>query len=101
MKKINLKITKANIKNGERANPGNCPIANSIRGKIKNVIYVSVMPGEATIKVKQGKTIAAYKGILPKKGYNFIKNFDVGSKVSPFTLSLKFDRIGKELLHLV
>ena len=95
MKKLDLKITKANIKNGERTNPGKCPIANSIKDTVKNLIYVSILPGEATIKVKNGKNITAYRGALPKRGYNFIKSFDDGSIVNPFNLTLELKKLNK------
>lgn len=101
MKKLNLKITKANIKNGERTNPSKCPIANSILEKVRNAIYVSVLPGEATIKVKNGRNTIAYRGALPKDGYEFVKSFDDGLKVNPFSLTLKLNKLSKKLSQLV
>lgn len=101
MKKLDIKITKANIKNGERTNPGKCPIANSIVENVDNVIYVCVLPNEATIKVKRGKKITAYRGALPATGYNFVRNFDDGLKVLPFALHLELKKLDKKIADLV
>jgi len=101
MRKINLKITKANIKSGERTNPGKCPIANSIMENMRNVIYVCVLPNEATVKVKNGKSITAYRGSLPAVGNNFVRNFDDGLRVQPFNLTLQLNKLSKKIAELV
>jgi len=101
MKKINLNITKDNIKNGERTNPGKCPIANSVMDTVKNVIYVSILPQEATIKVKTGKKIEAFRGKLPEKAFNFIRNFDDGLRVNPFNLTLELNKLDKKIAEIV
>lgn len=101
MRKTSLRITKANIKNGEQANPGKCPIANSILENIKNVTFVSVLPDQATIKVKRGNKIQAYKSVLNNKAKKFIKNFDDGEAVIPFLITLNFKKISKEFAELV
>ena len=101
MRKLNLKITKANIRNGERTNPGKCPIANSILEKVKNVIYVCVLPNEATIKVKNGKNVVAYRGKLDASGHNFVRNFDDGLRVNPFSLKLELNKLPKKIAELV
>lgn len=101
MRKLNLKITRANIKEGERTNPGKCPIANSIMESVRNVIYVCVLPNEATIKVKKGNKVTAYRGSLPANGHNFVRNFDDGLKVVPFSLELKLDKLAKKIADLV
>ena len=101
MKKLNLRITKANIKNGEQTNPGKCPIANSIIENVKNVIHVCVLPNEATIKVKNGNRVTAYRGKLPTKAHSFVRNFDEGLKVKPFVLSLELNRLNKKIAELV
>jgi len=101
MKRLQLKITRANIKNGEQANPGKCPIANSLIENIRNLIYVSVLPNEATIKVKNGKSITAYRGSLPEKGNSFVKNFDGGKRVNPFSLTLELKKLNKNLADVI
>lgn len=101
MRKTSLRITKANIKNGEQANPGKCPIANSIVENIRNVTFVSVLPDQATIKVKKGNKIQAYKSALNNKAKTFIKNFDDGETVNPFFLTFNFKKISREFAELV
>jgi len=101
MKKVELRITKKNIKNGEQTNPGKCPIANSIIESIRNIIYVSVLPNEATFKVKRGKKILTYRGKLPEKGNMFVRNFDDGLKVKPFKLSFLVSKLDKKVADLV
>jgi len=101
MRRLNLSITRANIKWGEQANPSKCPIANSIKDSIKNVTYVCVLPNEATIKVKRGKNILSYKSKMPAEGNNFVRNFDDGFKVTPFKLTLELSKLKKEIAALV
>lgn len=101
MRNIKLKITRANIKNGEPVNPGKCPIANSIMEKVKNVYYVRVLPNEAAIKVKNGNSITTYRSILPKKANAFIKKFDDLQKVKPFKLTLNLSKVNKSLAELI
>jgi len=100
MRKLTLNITKANISNGRQANPGKCPIANSLRENIANITHVSVLPNEASIRVKKGKKILAYKSKLTSKAYNFIRKFDDGKRVKPFSLTLDFVQ-QKNLVDLV
>ena len=90
MGKLKLNITKANISNGSKANPGKCPIANSLKDSILNITQVSVLPNEASIRVKRGKKILCYKSKLSTKAYNFIRKFDDGRRVKPFSLTLDF-----------
>lgn len=101
MRKTSVRITNSNIKNGEQANPGKCPIANSLKDNIKNLTFVSVLPNETTIKVKKGNRITAYKSTLNSKAKTFIKNFDDGEAVKPFSLTFNFKRISNSLAELV
>jgi len=101
MRNINLKVTRANIKNGEPVNPGKCPIANSIMEQVKNVYYVRVLPEEASIKVKQGNKIITYKSTLPKVANTFIRMFDDGTRVKPFSLNLNFKKINNKIANLI
>lgn len=101
MKRVSLNITKAHIKNGVAVHPGKCPIANSIIENVKNVYYVSVLPDQVAIKVKTGKKITAYKSATPKLANTFIKRFDDGQKVTPFSLKLSFEKVNKNFYDLV
>jgi len=91
-KNINLNITKTNIKNGERANPGKCPIANSIRDNVKSLVNVHVLPDNIFFVIKENKENVAYTTKTPYTGNQFIKKFDDGKKVRPFKLELNFTK---------
>jgi hypothetical protein len=98
--KVNLTITKENINSGIRAMPGACPIANSITESVNNITYVSVLPYDATIKVKKGNKLEAYRAIMPKIGNNFVKKFDMGADVAPFKLNINFKKISLDQVGL-
>lgn len=101
MRNINLRITKAHIKSGEKVNPSKCAIANSIIDNIKNVYHVCVLPGLATIKVRRGNKISAYSSHLPEAATSFIRKFDDGKAVSPFSLKLEFKKLDKKVAELI
>ena len=88
MKKI-IKITDANILEGEKANPQNCAIARAIKSKMKKKIQeISVLPTQVVLKMDKKIFIAE----MPKYGTNFIKRFDRGLAVNAFELNLKFKK---------
>ena len=88
MKKT-IKITDANILEGEKANPQNCAIARAIKSKMKKKIQeVSVLPNQVVLKMDKKIFIAE----MPKYGTNFIKRFDRGLAVNAFELNLKFKK---------
>lgn len=95
MKQVRLNVTKAHIKNGQPVNPSKCPIANSIMENIKNAYFVSVLPDQVAIKIKNGNKVSAYKSITPKLANTFIKRFDDGKRVGPFSLELMFEKVDK------
>jgi len=101
MRSIKLKITKTNIKNGIPVNPGHCPIANSIMETVKNAYYVRVLPSEAAIKVRNGKSVTTYRSKLPEKANNFIRKFDDSQKVKPFAFTLNLNKVNKSLAELI
>lgn len=87
--KQKLKITDANILEGEKANPQNCAIARAIKSKLKKKVQeVSVLPTQVVLKIDKKMFVAE----MPKKGTNFIKRFDRGLAVNPFELNLKFKK---------
>jgi len=92
--KLNFKITKNDIKDGERSNPSNCAIARSVK-RNKNIIVksVSVFHDVCILKKtnKSGK-ISNYVASLPEKAQNFVRNFDHNLKVLPFALNLSFKK---------
>jgi hypothetical protein len=87
--KYKLNITEKNILEGERANPENCAIARSIKGKIRNKITnLSVLPSHVVLSFNKKNYIAE----MPKEGAEFIKRFDRGLPVNSFKLNLKFKK---------
>jgi len=87
--KKTIKITDANILEGEKANPQNCAIARAIKSKMKKKIQeVSVLPNQVVLKMDKKIFIAE----MPKYGTNFIKRFDRGLAVNAFELNLKFKK---------
>lgn len=91
-KNVNINITKTNIKNGERANPGKCPIANSLKENVKGIVSVHVLPDSIHLVVKENKEHVGYTTKTPYTGNQFIKKFDDGKRVTPFKLELNFTK---------
>lgn len=92
MRKVKLKITDSNIKNGIPADPANCPIANAIKSKFKGLAYVSVLADRAIISLKGNKNASTYSSHLSKEASQFVKNFDRGVKVRPFKFELVLNK---------
>ena len=90
--KLNFKITKNDIKDGERSNPSNCAIARSVkRNKNITVKSVSVFHDVCILKkVNKAGKLSSYVASLPEKAQNFVRNFDHNLKVIPFALNLNF-----------
>jgi hypothetical protein len=90
--RVNLKITKSDIKDGERSNPSNCAIARSVkRNKNVSVKSVSVFHDVCILKkINRAGKISSYVASLPEKAQNFVRNFDHNLKVLPFALNLSF-----------
>jgi hypothetical protein len=101
MSNVNIRITRANIKSGEKTNPSKCAIANAIMDNMHHVYYVNVIPSAAIVKIKKGNTITAYSSPLPQKATTFIQKFDDGKRVSPFALKLQFTKIDKKSAELI
>lgn len=88
MNKI-IKIKEKNILEGEKANPQNCAIAKAIKAQMKKKITsVSVLPSHIVLTIKNKNYFAK----MPSIGRNFIKRFDRGIAVNPFTLKLKLEK---------
>lgn len=87
-----FRVTKNDIKGGERSNPSNCAIARSIkRNKKLNVKSVSVFHNVCVIKTnsKSGK-IQSYVAGLNQKAQTFVRNFDHKLRVSPLSVNFNF-----------
>lgn len=91
---VNLRITKSDIKYGERSNPSKCAIARSVK-RNKNLIInsVSVFHDVCIIrKINKTGKMSSYVASLPEKAQNFVRNFDHELKVLPFALNLNFTK---------
>lgn len=90
--KLNFRITKNDIKDGERSNPSNCAIARSVK-RNRNITVKSVGVFHDVCILKKtdaaGKT-SSYVAYLPTKAQTFVRNFDHDLKVQPFSLNLNF-----------
>ena len=88
MNKI-INIKEKNIMQGEKADPQNCAIARALKEQYKNKLTkVSVLPSHVVLEVKK----ETYTATMPKEGKNFIKRFDRGLAVNPFSLKLRFKK---------
>lgn len=90
--KLNFRITKKDIKNGERSNPSGCAIARSVkRNKNISIKSVSVFHDVCILrKVNAAGKISSYVAYLPQKAQTFVRNFDHKLRVQPFALNLNF-----------
>ena len=99
---MKLQITKNDIKYGQKHNPSNCAIAQSIqRGlKKKKVEYadINVLPENVSIQVFEGKKLVTYSTEMPAKGSNFVHRFDNELRVKPFSLNLNFLKVREKQL---
>lgn len=90
--KLNFRITKKDIKDGERSNPNNCAIARSVKRNKKAIVKsVSVFHDVCVLKkLNSAGKLTSYVANLPYKAQTFVRGFDHKLKVQPFALSLNF-----------
>lgn len=83
MKKLKVEVTTHDIKNGSRKSCEACPVARALKRALHYKKSVNVNNHSASID--------EYKkhAILPTKAQNFIRNFDDGFKVKPFSMTLE------------
>ena len=98
-KSVRIYISQADIDKGEPENMFSCPIHNAIerRGLLKGKCYgvvgsgIHIGPNKRTIENNidnNGVPKRPVKVKLSKKGYNFIKSYDVGDYVEPTHVTL-------------
>ena len=90
--KVNLNITKTHIKNGVKTDPSDCPIASSIKDKIKNLKRVSVFVDYATIIVSRNNRNQYLRASLNDMASSFVRRFDGGMTIKPFKVTLNFTK---------
>ena len=80
-----FEVTETDIKTGIKNNCDYCPIANSIKGTIP-AIDVRVTASDVIIFQYNRKANETIK--LPQNAIDFIKSFNKGEPVKPFTFEL-------------
>jgi hypothetical protein len=90
--KVDLTITRKHIKNGVMTDPNGCPIASSIKDKIKNLKRVSVFVDYATIIVSRNNRNQYLRASLNDMASSFVRQFDGGMTVEPFKVTLNFTK---------
>ncbi len=84
MRKLKVEVTAHDIKSGARKSCELCPIARALKRALNYKKKVDVNNYSANID--DYKKIAR----LPTKASAFIRNFDNGFKVKPFSMTLEF-----------
>ena len=79
---MEFKVTKEDILNGEKNDPHNCAVALSIKRKIH---------GKKIVVCGDGITIDNPIFVMPLIVSDFIKNFDAGNYVKPFSFELDLE----------
>jgi len=89
MKTVKINVTKYQIENGTRVSPYNCPIARAIRRNImiKGDRYKDVSVGADNVDIFSLPKTVNVK--LPKEAKEFIRRFDSGLPVKPFSFTLR------------
>lgn len=90
MRKLKVTVTAHDIKKGVARSRNYCPIARAIRRAIHYKNNVQVNGIIARIEAKY-TCLTKNKADLPLKATRFIRDFDGGAKVKPFTMVLKLN----------
>jgi len=92
MNKLKIEVTEQHIKDGRVGSCTQCPIALAVKEQVKcgEEQYVAVRFFSATIcyNTKEGSR-RFDKYALPDSAYYFIKRFDYGGDVKPFTFEME------------
>lgn len=84
-KNIRINVTKKDIRYGKRGEARNCPIARACKRaglKQVNVLGYQVYAAQALVDYDE----RTFK--MPIKAQRFVKSYDNGEKVSPFSFTL-------------
>lgn len=82
---IVVEVTQEHIENGKRSDGGCCPIALAMRAAIKE--YEDIRVDDDFIEFEDADG-ASWKVTMPSAGKKFVKMFDDGGEVTPFTMTL-------------
>jgi hypothetical protein len=86
---MKIKVTLKDIEEGYRGSCYDCPIAHAFKREVKTTSHTGLTVGAARILHREACTWNAYT--LPKKAQTFIKRFDNGKPVEPFTFEIEKD----------
>ena len=80
---MKIKVTQQDIAKGSRKKCDNCPIARAIKRETKSPVWVNSNHVDYLVK----NELVVH--LLPKKAITFIKRFDAGETVKPFTFEIE------------
>lgn len=87
--KLNINVTKKDIRYGKQADPAGCAIARAL-SRNKDIVKMSVLPDSTVITMKHGKKFKTLAARNKTNVSEFIKNFDNDVKVEPIKFALNF-----------
>jgi nitrate/TMAO reductase-like tetraheme cytochrome c subunit len=87
---MKIEVTQKDIDKGLRSSCYECPIAHAFKRKVKNKIRYGFAVNADSIDLVT-KDFKWYIHALPKKAQTFIKRFDDGKPVKPFTFEIEKD----------
>jgi hypothetical protein len=86
---MKIKVTLKDIEEGYRGSCYECPIALAFKREVKPTSQIGLNVGAARILHREVHEWDTYT--LPKKAQTFIKRFDGGKPVKPFTFEIEKD----------
>ena len=86
---MKIKVTLKDIEEGYRGSCYDCPIALAFKREVKTTSHTGLSIGAERILHREVHEWDTYT--LPKKAQTFIKRFDDGKPVKPFTFEIEKD----------
>jgi hypothetical protein len=86
---MKIEVTLKDIEKGFRGSCYDCPIARAFKREVKTTSHTGLSIGAERILHREVHEWNAYT--LPKKAQTFIKRFDGGKQVEPFTFEIEKD----------
>ena len=90
---IKVCVTQKHINKGKRQFPACCPVSYAIREALDDMlgkVYVCVYKHYFTAIMKTKSLSYNYNIILPSNAMEFIRNFDTGKQVKPFSFNIEW-----------
>lgn len=93
-KEITVRVTRKDIKNGQKGSQAACAVARAVRRatgfrmtRVTSENVAVITRGEDKMPRSDGANVR-YSAKLPIRAQNFVRNFDDGVKVKPFTFKV-------------